>query len=74
MIFLELSHDLSNHETFERWTSHDATNRKPRNITIIFLGSLRYIGRVWNFDDIEEATCMSRECDLQFLMNSFNME
>ena len=53
--FLELSHDLSNHEMFERWTSHDASNRKSSNIKILLLGSLRYIGRRWTFDDIEEG-------------------
>jgi len=64
--FLELSHDLSNHEMFERWTSHDASNRKSSNIKMLLLGSLRYIGRGWTFDDIEEATCISRECHRQF--------
>ena len=64
--FLELSHDLSNHEMFQRWTSHDAANRKSSNTKILLLGSLRHTGRGWTFDDAEEAACTSRECHRQF--------
>jgi hypothetical protein len=33
----------------------------------MLLGSLRYIGRGWTFDDIEEATAISEETHRRFL-------
>ena len=66
--FLKLSHDISNHEMFQRWTSYDSTNRKSSKIKILLLEQLHHVGRGQNFDDIEEATCTSREYHLQFLI------
>ena len=35
-------------------------------IELLVLGSLRYLGRRWTFDDIEEQTAISREVHRSF--------
>jgi hypothetical protein len=51
---------------FERWDGQDATGKHSSPIELLILGSLRYLGRGWTFDDIEEATCISREVHRTF--------
>ena len=64
--FEELSHDISNHEIFSRWSYSDAVGAPPSNLKLLLLGSLRYIGRSWTFDDIEESDGISREVNRIF--------
>ena len=64
--FNELSHDISNHELFSRWKFSDAVGSPPSNLKLLLLGSLRYIGRSWTFDDIYEANGISREVNRNF--------
>ena len=65
--YLDLAKMISDHELFHRWESLDGANHNSSDIKILLLGSLRYLGRGWTFDDIEEATCISAECHRQFL-------
>lgn len=59
--FRELAEEIRTASYFSRWTSAgDATNRRPSPIELLLLGSLRYLGRGWTFDDIEELTAISR--------------
>ena len=52
---------------FDRWrTEADGytgrkNNKKVSPIELLLLGTLRYVGRGWTFDDIEEGTKVSRE-------------
>jgi hypothetical protein len=53
---------------FDRWRTeadHGFTGRKNSKkvspIELLLLGTLRYLGRGWTFDDIEEGTKVSRE-------------
>jgi len=46
---------------FRRWMSADVTGIPSSPIELLILGSLRYLGRGWTFDDIEEATAISEE-------------
>ena len=64
--FLELSDMVMNHEIFTRWKNCDALGEKPSNIKLLLLGSLRYLGRSWTFDDINEANGISREVNRNF--------
>ena len=54
-------------ELFDRWrTEADGytgrkNNKKVSPIELLLLGSLRYLGRGWTFDDIQEATKVSRD-------------
>ena len=67
--FIELSNDIINHEIFSRWRNPDATGQSPSNIKLLLLGSLRYIGRSWTFDDISEANGISREVNRIFFLS-----
>ena len=53
------SHRWSFH--FDRWLKCDALGKKPSPISLLLLGTLRYLGRGWTFDDIEESTGISAE-------------
>ena len=66
-MFLDIANDINNHELFSRWQNTDATGDSPSNIKLLLLGSLRYIGRSWTFDDVHEANGISREVNRVFL-------
>ena len=51
---------------FRRWTSFDAVGKESSPIELMILGALRYLGRGWTFDDIEEATTINEETHCQF--------
>jgi hypothetical protein len=59
--FKELVNDCRDSELFGRWVSRDAAGRESTPIELLVLGGLRYLGRGWTFDDIEEATAVSKE-------------
>ena len=67
--FIELSENISNHELFSRWQNCDAVGDCPSNIKLLLLGSLRYFGRSWTFDDISEANGISREVNRMFFLS-----
>ena len=41
---------------FPRWMAKDATGKISSPLELLILGSLRYLGRGFTFDDLEEAT------------------
>lgn len=57
---------VSNDLMFQRWCNQDAAGRDPSPIELLLLGALRYLGRGWTFDDLEENTSISEECHRQF--------
>ena len=66
--FEELANDIFNHDIFSRWKNTDAVGSQPSNIKLLLLGSLRYLGRSWTFDDINEANGISREVNRNFFL------
>ena len=52
--------------SFRRWMSKDAVGLESSPIELMILGALRYLGRGWTFDDIEEATVIDEETHRQF--------
>ena len=64
--FIELADEIHEHESFNRWRCSDCTGEQPSNIKLLLLGSLRYLGRSWTFDDIHEANGISREVNRIF--------
>ena len=48
---------------FDRWMGceNDFSEEQTSPIELLLLGTLRYLGRGWTFDDIEEATAISLE-------------
>ena len=59
---------LSRSEDFCRWTSEKPLRNKDERspISLLLLGTLRYLGRGWTFDDLEEATGISEEVHRNF--------
>ena len=51
---------------FPRWMGCDATGKKSSPLELLILGSLRYLGRGWTFDDCEESTAISEEVHRTF--------
>ncbi len=59
--YLELAEDCRAHNNFSRWMGCGATKRVASPIELLVLGALRYLGRGWTFDDLEESTAISRK-------------
>ena len=66
--FVELSNDIYENDIFSRWRNTDATGQPPSNMKLLLLGSLRYLGRSWTFDDISESNGISREVNRKFFI------
>lgn len=64
--FLLLLEHVKEAQEFERWQRKDAVGRSSSPIQLLVLGTLRYLGRGWTFDDLEEATSISEETFRQF--------
>jgi hypothetical protein len=64
--FIKLTELVRNNPTFQRWLNKDAVGREPSPLELLVLGALRYLGRGWTFDDLEENTSISEECHRQF--------
>ena len=61
--FCELLNLLEEDERFRRWWKGLCNNAgaAASPLSLLLLGSLRYLGRGWTFDDIEESTAISEE-------------
>ena len=53
--FVDLHNSLKHHKSFYRWDTRRIIRNKCKQtlISLLILGSLRYLGRRWIFDDIE---------------------
>lgn len=58
---------VNNNPMFKLWKNKDAAGRNPSTLELLVLGALRYLGRGWTFDGLEENTSISEECHQQFL-------
>ena len=65
--FISLHNEIKAHELFPRWSNTDTTFESSPNMKLLLLGFLRYIGRSWTLDDIEEANGIFREVNRNFL-------
>ena len=54
--YKELCEECRSSELFARWMGKDATGRDATPIALLVLGSLRYLGRGWTFDDVHNIT------------------
>ena len=63
--FKELLSDIKNNPLFKRW-QHKRVD-KPIVFGLLLLGALRYLGRGWTFDDLEESTAISQYVHRDFL-------
>ena len=55
--FLERFHMVNQSDYFYRWNRR--TNGVNSRLGLLLLDMLRYLGRVWNFNDLEESTVIS---------------
>lgn len=69
--FIWLLSKVSNHPLFKQWKQ---LRQNTHPISLLLLGSLRYLGRGWCFDDLEKATGISEEVHRFFFINSLNLE
>jgi hypothetical protein len=57
--YKDLLHQITSDNRFERWCGHKWNGKKSSSVQLLLLGTLRYLGRGWTFDDIEEQTAIS---------------
>ena len=67
--YLKLVADVSADSLFDRWCGHKPNNQRCSPIQLLVLGSLRYLGLGWTFNDIEESTGVAREVHCFFFTN-----
>jgi hypothetical protein len=65
-MFEKLFRLIKENDLFDRWSRTDAAYRPSSPLQLLVLGALRYIGRGWTFDDLEESTAISEETHRQF--------
>lgn len=59
--YLELVEACKESDHFKRWHGNNPKNKRCSPIQLLVLGALRYLGRGWTFDDVEESTAISQE-------------
>lgn len=59
--YLELVDMCRNDYRFDKWCGVKKNKKKASPIELLVLGALRYLGRGFTFDDIEECTAISTE-------------
>ena len=58
--FLDLVNEAAENDWFPRW-ARASDPKKSSPLELMILGALRYLGRGWTFDDLEESTAISAE-------------
>ena len=64
--FLGLVANAKSGNWFPSWMGASCSNRLSSPLGLMILGSLRYLGRGWTFDDCEEATAVGEETHRRF--------
>ena len=67
--YKDLLHQITSDNRFERWCGHKWNGKKSSPVQLLLLGSLRYLGRGWTFDNIEEQTAISVSVHCKFSTN-----
>ena len=64
--FLQLVEDIRSNDLFDRWCGYKSNKTKVSPVELLLLGSLRYLGRGWTFDDCEESTAIDKDVHRTF--------
>jgi hypothetical protein len=66
--FRELVDEIKTNDYFfgKGWGKKNAIGQSGVSVDLLVLGSLRYLGRGWTFDDIEESTLIDEETHRRF--------
>ena len=67
--YMELLDQIKSDNRFERWCGDTWNGKKSSPVELLLLGSLRYLGRGWTFDDIEEQTAILCDVHRAFFHN-----
>lgn len=59
--YLDLLDTIRREDWFPEYDKCDAVGNLPLPVELLVLGCLRYLGRGWTFDDLEESTGISEE-------------
>ena len=57
--YKDLLHQIKSVNRFKRWCGHKWNDKKSSSVELLLLGLLRYLGRGWTFNVIEEQTVIS---------------
>ena len=66
--YKKLLQDIRTQEHFKRWTNTEAVGSPPVPIELLLLGFLRYVGRGFTLDDLDECTTIDGETHRQFIL------
>ena len=64
--YLELVQLVQSNKLFDRQCGYKSNIKKVSQVELLDLDSLRYLGRGWTFDDIEESTAIDKEVHRRF--------
>jgi hypothetical protein len=64
--FREIMALIREEKWFPTYEMKDALGKEGVPLDLLVLGSLRYLGRGWTFDDLEESTGISEESHRRF--------
>jgi hypothetical protein len=64
--YLDLVQQVKLNELFDRWCGFKLNIKKVSPVELLLLGSLRYLGCGWTFDDCEESTAIDKEVHHRF--------
>ena len=64
--YRDLVTEFRDNDWLPRYERKNAIGQPGVPLDILILGALRYLGRGWTFDDINEATCVSEEVHRRF--------
>jgi hypothetical protein len=57
--FLDLLDQVKSGKRFDRWCGSKTNGKKSSPVKLLLLGTLRYLGQGWTFDNIKEQTAIS---------------
>jgi hypothetical protein len=74
--YVELVQTAKEENWFPKWAdgSKSAIGKESSPLELLILGALRYLGRGFTFDDIEEATAIPEEVHLVFFHKFISSE
>jgi hypothetical protein len=67
--YMELLDQMKSDNRLERWCGNKSNRKISSPVELLLLGLLRYLGRGWTFDDIEEQTAILCDVHCAFFHN-----
>ena len=64
--YLELVEQVKSNKLFDRWCGVKCNNKNVSPVELLVLGTLRYLGCGWTFDNCNESTVIDKEVHCHF--------